>query len=632
MSEIFLPPVEQLINVDLFNSLQESDVGQFGPDYTNLERYKQAGEYALEAQMYAQMAEDYGNLTYKKIKNLLESSGDASTLVALSLETGASKIGTFSGKNVQEELNQVVKYINPMNYGAKGDGISFDDIAFSSMISDIVSTPGYFVIDGAMRTYKLSSTLPIDSGKYCIQNMALDFSGVVIPNNQPFYALTFNSTYSGTQELSRFTNINKNIELIGIGYRTSQKIYAMKFAPTNSLNSLYLDNFYIKDFNAGCVFGSNAYLLTFNNIRIHRCFHGIISTIETGEETSLHNCGENIRFNNCVFDSLHKVCYLSKGGWEIRFNDTSFDYTGRSLAEAYVQFFLGDGGCLFNFYNCHFESGNKNAGWFNYGFHTNGASTVSIEGGTIRLAATVNSCPYFFYDESNDATFRIVGTDINGWGVQKWCNHGLSEFRPLLKFPTNNFTLQTTEDSIVTNSKFVNGLDVQAVTLDTGTYTSRWVNDRLSITTSSITKSDGTVIPTLLIKKLTGVNTFAAIDVFMKRPVKAPHNSSIHGNMLFVPSTSMTSDRTITAVTGSCTKGFINNMGVVTSMRTITTTSNPVVLSASDTNWREINTSWACSHSNAYLEFEYDRIRLDLSGLALNDSLHLFNIAWYGAF
>lgn len=105
MSEIFLPPVEQLINVDLFTALQESDVGQFGPDYTNLERYKQAGEYALEAQMYAQMAEDYGNQTVQKVQQIIENAGDAGTLLTLSLPTGASKVGTENGKTVQDYLD-----------------------------------------------------------------------------------------------------------------------------------------------------------------------------------------------------------------------------------------------------------------------------------------------------------------------------------------------------------------------------------------------------------------------------------------------------------------------------------------------------------------------------------------------
>lgn len=615
---------------DFFNVT--SNVSQFGPDDCDINRYKQAGEYALESKQWACLSKQYHDDAVTDVTNILNNAGDQATLVALAQPTGASKVGTKDGSNVQSTLDSTIKYITPEMYGAKGDGVSNDDVPFSSMILDIQSKNGFFVIEGGKKSYLLSNTLNIDVGKFCIQNMSLNFSSVVIPSGQLFYGLIFDSSYTGTQEMSRFTNMCKNIELIGIGYRTDQKQHAMKFAPTKSLAGLYLDNFYIKDFNSGCVFGSNAYLITFNNIRIHRCYHGLLSTVDTGEVITLSNCGENIRFNDCVFDSLHKVCYLSKGGWEIRFNDTSFDYTGRSNVEKYVQFFLGNGGCLFNFDNCHFESGNSNAGWFSYGFHTTGASNVNITGGTIRFATTVNACPYFFYDESGDASFRIVGTAINGWGIQRWCNQGLSEFRPMLKFPTNNFTLETTKDPVVTNPNYVNGLDVQAVTLDTGTYISRWVNDRVSIQTSSITKSDGTVIPSLLIKKLSGVNTFAAIDVFMKRPVKAPHNSSIHGNLFFVTNGTTVSDRTITAVTGSCSKGLINNVGVVTSMRTTTTTSNPVILSPTDTNWKELNTAWSCGHSNSYLEFEYDRIRLDLSGLALNDSLHLFNVAWYGAF
>ena len=125
MSELFLPPVEQLINVDLFNQLQESDVGQFGPDYTNLERYKQAGEYALEAMMYAQMAEDYSKEIYNKIKTILEGAGDAGTLATLSLDTGASKIGTFEGITVQEKFQQ---YESPVGFSKIGKVKSFEQL------------------------------------------------------------------------------------------------------------------------------------------------------------------------------------------------------------------------------------------------------------------------------------------------------------------------------------------------------------------------------------------------------------------------------------------------------------------------------------------------------------------------
>ena len=138
MSEFFLPPVKQLINVDLFNALQESDVGQFGLDYTNLERYKQAGEYALEAQMYAQMAEDCGNQTVQKVQQIIENSGDAGTLLTLSLPTGASKIGTENGKTVQENLDKI-SYETPESFGALGNGSMDDTLAIQKALDWVTS-------------------------------------------------------------------------------------------------------------------------------------------------------------------------------------------------------------------------------------------------------------------------------------------------------------------------------------------------------------------------------------------------------------------------------------------------------------------------------------------------------------
>jgi hypothetical protein len=72
MSENFLPPVNQLVNSDLFNNLQETGVGQFGPSYYNLERFKQAGQYALEARQYAeQTATLYQELSNNVNLNIL---------------------------------------------------------------------------------------------------------------------------------------------------------------------------------------------------------------------------------------------------------------------------------------------------------------------------------------------------------------------------------------------------------------------------------------------------------------------------------------------------------------------------------------------------------------------------------
>lgn len=164
MSEIFLPPVEQLINVDLFSALQESDVGQFGPDYTTLERYKQAGEYALEAQMYAQMAEDYSNEIYTKIKNLLATAGDAGTLATLSLDTGATMIGTMDNMSVQDKFNE---YEGPAGFSKIGKVKSFEqlrqiepDTANESVIVETVVAGGAVV--NATFHYDVSDTTSLD--------------------------------------------------------------------------------------------------------------------------------------------------------------------------------------------------------------------------------------------------------------------------------------------------------------------------------------------------------------------------------------------------------------------------------------------------------------------------------------
>ena len=190
MSEFFLPPVKQLINVDLFNALQESDVGQFGPDYTNLERYKQAGEYALEAQMYAQMAEDYGNQTVQKVQQIIENAGDAGTLFTLALDSGASKIGTFSGKTVQEEIDLLKNTaITPEKFGAKGDGITDDTFAIQQALNWVTAKSFRKLIFSPDKKYYISSPL-VATFQPSVIFCEIDMQGVLYPSAEVGNALT----------------------------------------------------------------------------------------------------------------------------------------------------------------------------------------------------------------------------------------------------------------------------------------------------------------------------------------------------------------------------------------------------------------------------------------------------------
>lgn len=541
--------------------------------------------------------------------------------------------GVFTGP-LFSYLNSTISHVTPEVFGATGDGTTNDDAAFSNMLSTINNLlGGAWVIDGRGKTYALTQSLLMNSGKYCLQNIRLDFSGASdFDSSTPLYALIFDSTATDYAELDRRCCVYKNIELIGTGYRTTDNIHPWKFAPANSLHGLILSDIYIRDFNSGYVFGSNAYLITFNNVRVHRCFTGILTTVDTGEETTLSNCGENIRYNSCTFDSLHRIAYMSAGAWEMRFNDASFDFTGRTATEAYDQFYLG-GACLFNIYNPHFESGNENAGWYGVGFRTAGAANINIVGGTIRFVSTThNDCEHFFYDESGLASFSIADTAINGWGVKQWANTGLRKFRPNLKGETSQFSLHTTDDPIVWNPDNINDLDYQVRGLrGTTVYTDRYTNDRITVVESSITKDDGTVVPTLLITKLAGYGLFADFIVKARRPVKADHNSIMHGKITFVPGANRSSARVITAITGCLTPGRTTPVGVMESYMSTTITSTAVSL-LDPVPWYEINTSWGANKSAQFLSFEYDMIRLDLSNLAAGDAIHVHSLQWFGAF
>lgn len=283
---------------------------------------------------------------------------------------------------------------------------------------------------------------------------------------------------------------------------------------------------------------------------------------------------------------------MSAGAWEMRFNDPSFDFTGRTAAENYDQFYLG-GACLFNIINPHTESGNANAGWYGVGFRTAGAAVINVVGGTLRFVSTEhNDCDHFFYDEGRLASFAIESTTINGWGVKQWANTGLRKFRPTLKGETSQFSLHTTDDPIVWNPASINNLDYQVRGVrGTTVYTDKYTNDRIKVVESSITKDDGTVVPTLLITKLAGYGQLADFIVKARRPVKADHNSIMHGKITFVPGPNRSSARVITAITGCLTPGRTTPVGVMESYMSTTITSTAVSL-LDPVPWYEINTSW----------------------------------------
>lgn len=76
---------------DFFNVT--SNVSQFGPDDCDINRYKQAGEYALESKQWACLSKQYHDDAVTDVTNILENAGDQETLVALAQPIGATKVG-----------------------------------------------------------------------------------------------------------------------------------------------------------------------------------------------------------------------------------------------------------------------------------------------------------------------------------------------------------------------------------------------------------------------------------------------------------------------------------------------------------------------------------------------------------
>ncbi|MFW9061886.1 hypothetical protein ACOI9Q_00515 [Klebsiella sp. C228] len=516
--------------------------------------------------------------------------------------------------------------------GAPVDGISNADEAFSRLHSAIMGRSDLWRVDGENLTYTRTTPLLQDISRYSINNMYLMFDGVTdFSADTPFYAYRASDSL-GTSKRT-FTRKMKNVTFHGPGYRIDTNIHCLLLhmeSQSESLRQMKFENVNVRDFNKGHVYGDHAYLITFENCNIWRCFTGL-SDREMVEGVTLTDSGENISYVECLLDSLHQCAHLGTQELNITFDTTSFDYTGRTSVESFIQWVIG-GTHEITLRDCFIESGNINAGWYNYGFYTTAAANIRIIRGIIRLvSSTYNTCPSFFYDASGLASFEIDGTTINGWGVQQWANTGLRKFRPTLKGLTSQFTLHTTDDPILWNPTKVNNLDYQVRALTSSMYTDKYTNERIKVVPSTITKEDGTVIPTLLITKLAGYGQFADFIVKVRKPVKADHNASMHGKITFVPGTAMSSARVITAITGCCTPGKVNSVGVMTEFASTTITSTQLSLLDS-VNWYDINTSWGANKSASFLTFEEDMIRLDLSNLALGDAIHVHSLQWFGAF
>lgn len=546
-----------------------------------------------------------------------------------------STIGVLKdGRTIQEAIDDISSRaytISPLEFGAKGDGVTLDDVAFTAMFSEISKRSSKSIIDGQGLTYKLTNGIVLDVYKACIRNAKLDFSSVT--SSTPFYMIDLQSSSTGSEpETDRRVSNNSNLILVGPAYRTDAPIHGVRVSPLLSVAGVTFDDVYFRDLNAATVWGSNAYLVTFNRPRFHRVNVAFTTTADTEGATSLTNRGENIRFNDGVFDSMHKIMDVKMGAWEVRYQNCSFDFTGRTATEKYTQFYLGTEACILNMEGCHFESGNVNSGWYSYGFHTDGPSIVNINGGTIRFVSTErNNITEFFHDTSGLASFNIEDTVVNGWGIQKWNNQGLRKWRPQLKGLTSQFTLHTTDDVILLDPNDNRGVDLVVRGLETSTYTSKYDNDRISAELSSVTRSDGTVIPSFKITKKVEAGMLCDVLIKVRRPVIANHNNRMGGKILFVPGPHQQSARVITASTGSLSVGREGAFGIPWGYRSTTATSEQLSL-LDPSPWYEINTSWGANMSNAFKGFTHDMIRLDLSALARADVIHVFNLTWHGAF
>ncbi|MCQ0659363.1 hypothetical protein [Klebsiella pneumoniae] len=251
--------------------------------------------------------------------------------------------------------------------GAPVDGSTNADEAFSRLHNAIMARDDLWRVDGENLIYIRTTPLLQDISRYSVNNMYLMFDGVTdFSADTPFYAWRPSDSLGANKRT--FTRKMKNVTFHGPGYRIDTNIHALLLhmeTESESLRQMKFENVNVRDFNKGHIYGDHAYLITFENCNIWRCYAGL-SDREVIEGVALSDSGENIRYKNCLLDSLHQCADLGTKELTITFDTTSVDYTGRTAVEAFRQWVMR-GTHEFTLRDCFIESGNENAGWYGFG-------------------------------------------------------------------------------------------------------------------------------------------------------------------------------------------------------------------------------------------------------------------------
>lgn len=199
-------------------------------------------------------------------------------------------------------------------------------------------------------------------------------------------------------EYSTFTPRLMGLKLIGSRDPGRDMSGLCVFYPTASLfgmsvNQLHVSDLYVDNFAKGIVFGENAYIQQWESIICRHCDYCIWTrraTDSSGKVTlQTGNAGEKIVFIKSLFGDSKQVMDVAHNLW---FNDCSFDYIG--FGNHILQLENTDSGIFvirntyINFLQCHFEWGNQNSRNARPVFRTFGGGGFYITKGQWHSVAT----------------------------------------------------------------------------------------------------------------------------------------------------------------------------------------------------------------------------------------------------
>ena len=254
------------------------------------------------------------------IQNWLDDHPEATTTV----QDGSLTEAKFSN---ELKLKTIKDYVTPQMYGAEGDGVTDDTVAFIEALSDaaVVLVPsGTYVISSQIEITN-KHRLIADGTVRIYTSVLNDYAFYVHGNEGDDYQSTNNyyDTYKGVWfggTCGGITIINKN--------GTNGILFGTINDPSDGTigaNSIaQISNVGIQGYDVGLkITNYNNYLNAFNRVHFERCGDCVVFG-DLG--TTKKNSGEMFKFIDCIFSTSNTAVKYISQGWESSFIGCSIDF------------------------------------------------------------------------------------------------------------------------------------------------------------------------------------------------------------------------------------------------------------------------------------------------------------------